>query len=109
MQGRSTTHGREINNHTCARVYYECIQGCTKSSNGEMRNEKMETRKWKRKWKWSSFKQIGDLLECQSHHLVHSEGIIKSYDREDSLVSCPTLPLLIATIVPNLFVEKANL
>ena len=28
--------------------------GGTKSRNGEMRNEKLEMRKWKRKWKWSS-------------------------------------------------------
>ena len=28
--------------------------GGTKSRNGEIRNEKLEMRKWKRKWKWSS-------------------------------------------------------
>ena len=28
--------------------------GGTNSRNGEMRNEKLEMRKWKRKWKWSS-------------------------------------------------------
>ena len=31
-----------------------CVWGGTKSRNGEMRNEKLEMRKWKRKWKWSS-------------------------------------------------------
>ena len=30
------------------------LRGGTKSRNGEMRNEKLEMRKWKRKWKWSS-------------------------------------------------------
>ena len=32
-------------------------RGCTKTRNGEMRNEKLETRKWKPKWKWSSLQR----------------------------------------------------
>ena len=35
---------------------------------------------------------------------VHSEGII--YDCERSLVLCPTLPLLTATVVPNFILKR---
>ena len=41
--------------------------GSTKSRNGEMRNEKLEMRKWKRKWKWSSSLLVDD-INNRSHH-----------------------------------------
>ena len=40
--------------HKCDLVENTANLGCTKTRNGGIGNEKLEMRKWKRKWKWSS-------------------------------------------------------
>ena len=52
--------------------------GGTKSRNGEMRNEKLEMRKWKRKWKWSSHTPMLPLASKHMTLLINTIFVINS-------------------------------
>ena len=65
------------------------LRGYSKSRNGEMRNEKLEMRKWKRKWKWSSLDATGAQVADQ----FHSHGFY------DTIKVCTSSTHLIPAVV----------